>query len=389
MAFGSSDGFASLSVGTIRSGKTYSCVLSFGLYTQRLAKSYNHLICGRKLRVMEQELLPIMYDVAKLLKLKCHYAKMGGKLTMGNQTYILAAGNDDRSPALVMGLTAHSGLIDEATEVPEPFFNAVISRFTFSDSKVWITCNPSYPLHFLKKKWVDENKIDLLQSFTFNDNPVLNEATKERYRSMFTGIFARRMVDGLWSVGDGLIYPDILVEDTAESVLRHDLAIDYGTASTTAILVIATRKNNTYSIIDEMQILGGSDVENKTDSEICAMMQELVSKYNIQSVTLDPSAASFRAALFQVKGRRFNIRKANNDVLPGIRFTMNALANRKLTVSGRCVHLLDELKSYSWDDKKEDRPVKANDHFCDAMRYGVMAYVLKEYVENIKLPEGM
>ena len=45
-------------------------------------------------------------------------------------------------------------------------------------------------------------------------------------------------------------------------------------------------------------------------------------------------------------------------------------------ISPRCDKLLTEIDSYVWDEspaaRNEDKPVKANDHGCDALRYWVM-----------------
>ena len=48
----------------------------------------------------------------------------------------------------------------------------------------------------------------------------------------------------------------------------------------------------------------------------------------------------------------------------------------RLSISPDCVRTLGEIPSYVWDSKYaaacgEDRPLKENDHCCDAMRYGV------------------
>ena len=44
----------------------------------------------------------------------------------------------------------------------------------------------------------------------------------------------------------------------------------------------------------------------------------------------------------------------------------------------RCKHLIDEIQGYAWDPKAqergEDKPVKTNDHACDALRYALMAH---------------
>ena len=60
---------------------------------------------------------------------------------------------------------------------------------SFKHSKAWLCCNPSTPLHFLKKKWIDEGKVDQHLNFEFKDNPTLAPEVVARYESMFAGAF--------------------------------------------------------------------------------------------------------------------------------------------------------------------------------------------------------
>ena len=57
------------------------------------------------------------------------------------------------------------------------------------------------------------------------------------------------------------------------------------------------------------------------------------------------------------------------------------MGQNRLTFSNACRMTLQEIPSYVWDAKHaqktgEDRPVKENDHCCDAMRYGVYYDIL-------------
>jgi phage terminase large subunit len=93
-------------------------------------------------------------------------------------------------------------------------------------------------------------------------------------------------------------------------------------------------------------------------------------------VVIDPAAEGFILQLKEDSNLR--IRAANNAVLKGIQLVSSALDAGALMITPRCKHLIDELMGYSWDPKAqergEDKPIKQNDHGCDALRYGLMAY---------------
>ena len=62
----------------------------------------------------------------------------------------------------------------------------------------------------------------------------------------------------------------------------------------------------------------------------------------------------------------------NYGVLDGIRDTATAMQRGSIKVSRQCVRLIQEAQGYMWDAKEgEERPVKANDHAMDALRYFV------------------
>ena len=64
-------------------------------------------------------------------------------------------------------------------------------------------------------------------------------------------------------------------------------------------------------------------------------------------------------------------------MLDGIRSFSSLLAADRLRVHPSCEVLIGEMQGYVWDKKAqergEDKPLKKNDHGCDATRYGVMA----------------
>lgn len=74
--------------------------------------------------------------------------------------------------------------------------------------KVLVYCNPDGPYHWFKTDWIDkaEKKKIVYLHFTMDDNLSLSERIKKRYRSMYTGVFYKRYILGLWAVAEGIIY---------------------------------------------------------------------------------------------------------------------------------------------------------------------------------------
>ena len=94
-------------------------------------------------------------------------------------------------------------------------------------------------------------------------------------------------------------------------------------------------------------------------------LDALVGGRPIQQVVVDPSAASFIAALRQAG---YRVVKADNDVLSGIRRTADLLKSGRIVICDTCADCLRELALYRWEEGRE-APRKDHDHAMDDLRY--------------------
>src|SRR5690606_10874798 len=91
---------------------------------------------------------------------------------------------------------------------PESFVEQMIARCSVEGSKLWWNCNPEGPRHYIKTKYIDQaaEKNILRLHFTLDDNLTLSPKIKERYKRLFTGLWRKRMIDGLWVMAEGAVY---------------------------------------------------------------------------------------------------------------------------------------------------------------------------------------
>lgn len=81
-----------------------------------------------------------------------------------------------------------------------------------------------------------DNFMDALNSTAMDDNLSLSEKIKERYRSMYVGVFFKRYILGLWCVAEGLVYSMFdeekhVTDEHMSGALEYIVSIDYGTAN--------------------------------------------------------------------------------------------------------------------------------------------------------------
>jgi PBSX family phage terminase large subunit len=384
--------FFSLLSGSIRSGKSYIAILAFFLYTQALGKGRVNLIVGRNLRIMEIELLDTLATISANYGSMYSYARTKGVVEINGVRYIVVAAHDEHSYKRIQSLTAGSALIDEIQLLPENFVNQLIARLSFKDSKILATCNPEGAKHWLKVKFIDTKKIGYLKNFTLDDNPTLPEEVKSRYRDMFTGIFYKRNILGEWVQAEGVIYKEYEIMDRfdyyVKDIISSDVGVDYGIKGITAYEKLDYMKNGTCVVSKSYRYNGADGI--KTDSQLADDLIKFIGESSVRSVYIDPSASSYVAELRRRK-TKFVVIEADNKVLPGIKTVMNGFASKKLVILNGASNqpLVDELTSYSWMPKVEDKPIKADDHHCDALRYG---YYTRNKTFNrgvYKLPRGL
>lgn len=366
--------------GAIRSGKTVSMSLSYVLWAMESFDGQNFGMCGKTIGSFRRNVLfwlKLMlvsrgYRVADQRADNLLVVQRGDVI---NYFYIFG-GKDERSQDLIQGITLAGCFFDEVALMPQSFVNQATGRCSVDGSKYWFNCNPDGPFHWFKVEWIDK-KVDkniLYLHFTMDDNLSLSERVKERYRKMYSGIFFKRYILGLWVVAEGVIYSMFdtakhLKEIVDELKGEYYVSIDYGTQNATVFLLWLKTKEASYCI-KEYYYSGRDKGIQKTDSEFADDLEEFTKGYKIRRIIVDPSAASFIAEL---KKRKFNIKKAKNDVLDGIRFTASLLAECEIFFSEKCTNTIKEFNSYVWDEKAanrgEDKPIKENDHAMDAVRY--------------------
>lgn len=249
--------------------------------------------------------------------------------------------------------------------------------------------------------------------FTMDDNPSLSDDVKERYKSMYSGVWAKRFIEGRWAVADGLIYDmfdekyNIIDEEDIpyDDAVEWKIGVDYGTGNATVFELSFSDSHGNVYLVDEYYYAGRLEAQEennydlqKTDLEYTEDMREFINShtsltgrtYREIPIIVDPAANSFK---LQLRRYHMKTKNAKNDVLFGIRIVSTLFKQRKLKISTKCVKLLEEIHTYQWDTKKQmqglDCPLKRNDHCVDAMRYVVLSFMRKNDISKAAINVGL
>ena len=383
--------------GSIRAGKTLCMSLSFALWAMAKFNGQNFIMAGKTVGAFRRNVLfwlKLMLQ-AQGYKIKDRRADNLVEISKGeiiNYFYIFG-GKDERSQDLVQGITAAGVFLDEVALMPQSFVNQALARCSVKGSKYWFNCNPEGPNHWFKIEWIDKAKEkNILQfHFTMDDNPSLDEDTKERYRKMFVGVFYQRFILGLWVLAEGIIYhnfdKDKHTIDEKELPKNFDfyyVTSDYGITNPQVFLLCGIKYikgiphlyliNEYYNTGTKKNKYGQEEKIVKTDTLFLEDYKNFVGDLNIRKTIIDPSATSL-INLF--KENNIKVKEADNTVVDGINLVLNWLEEGRIhIVAKRCPNIIKEFFSYIWDEKAqergEDKPVKTNDHALDALRYLLM-----------------
>jgi PBSX family phage terminase large subunit len=305
----------------------------------------------------------------------------------------LVGASDERAQRRIQGSTLASALVDEVTLIPQGFFKMLLSRLSVPGAKLFGTTNPDSPFHWLKTDFLDNDKLDLKAwKFRLDDNPSLDDAYVNSLKAEYTGLWYKRYIEGDWVLAEGTVYDffdeeEHTIDLPSKRARKYIVGVDYGTTNPTVFTLIGFNPDSYPNIWLEKEYYYSSKDKGrqKTDTEYAEDLAEFIHGYAVEAIYIDPSAASFRLECFR-QGID-NICEADNDVLNGIRFKAQLMANGTFKVCKSCVHTIREYATYVWDTKSslkgEDKPVKENDHCMDALRYALFTHFGKNCDGNM------
>ena len=363
--------------GAVRSGKTSIMAVAFVDWAMREFSGQRFGICGKTVDSAAKNIVTPYISMAYAKSRYTMRWKRSDKVLEVSRGAVknyfeVFGGKDESSFMLIQGRTLAGILVDEVALMPQSFVQQAMARCSVDGAKLWYSCNPANPQHWFYTDWIQRHKERnaLYLRFAMEDNPSLSQKVLDDYKNRYSGVFYRRYILGEWCVAEGLVYEfgeDNITDEIPESG-EYYISVDYGTLNpfSAGLWCVADGKAVR---IKEYYYSGRAGQHMKTDAEYCDEIETLARGYEIRRVIVDPSAASFIAAL---RKRGYKVQQADNSVLDGIRRTAVCLRDGVIKIHRSCKDSIREFGLYRWDDKSaEDRVIKDNDHAMDDIRYFV------------------
>lgn len=356
--------------------------LSFVAWAFARFNGRSFAICGRTVTSLKRNVIDSLVAILPSLGFECELKATQNFIDISakgrKNRFYLFGGKDEASASLIQGITLAGVLLDEVALMPRSFVEQAMARCSISGSKFWFNCNPEHPYHWFYREWIlkAEEKNALYLHFTMDDNPSLSKEIKNRYKSLYSGVFFERFVLGKWCVAQGLVYPNfneqrhVFADDEVGGFSEYYLSCDYGTVNPMSVGLWGV-KDGVYYRLREFYYSSRERGSQKTDSEYYQSLRELaevVGIKRISAVIIDPSAASFIECIR--RGGEFRVIPADNDVLKGISKVSELLNSEKILIHSSCADCIREFSLYSWDlNSVKETVKKENDHSMDDVRY--------------------
>lgn len=366
--------------GAVRSGKTLCMSISFIAWSFFAFSDTSFAICGKTVQSVRRNIVTPILPLIRQLGFSCEEKLSRNEITItyGKRTnrFYLFGGKDEASASLIQGMTLGGVLFDEVALMPRSFVEQALARCSLEGAKFWFNCNPENPQHWFKKEWIEKAEIKncLYLHFLMSDNPSLSKKVIERYRSLYSGPFFERFVEGKWVAAEGIVYPqfnekDHVIAPPCEVFEQYYISCDYGTVNPSSFGLWG-KSDGIWYRIKEYYHDSRREGFQKTDEEHYSSLKELASGREIEGVIVDPSAASFIQCI--TRHGEYRAIPAKNQVIDGIRLVSDALLQKKIRFSPLCRDSIREFSLYRWDSSSsKDSVRKENDHAMDDIRYFV------------------
>ncbi len=370
--------------GAVRSGKTLCMGISFVLWSFYRFSGGSFALCGKTIRSLRRNVITPVTGILKNMGFVCNEKLSQNLIEISfagkTNSFYLFGGKDEASAALIQGMTLCGVLFDEVALMPKSFVEQAVARCSVEGSRFWFNCNPEYPQHWFRVEWIlgRKSKNAYYLRFTMDDNPSLSEKMKQRYRSLYSGVFFERFVLGKWVSASGCVYPfmndDMFVEVPQGNFEKYVVSCDYGTVNPASFGLWGFLENVWFRI-DEYYYDSRKEGFQRTDEEHYEALCRLAGDKKIEKVVIDPSAASFIQTVR--RHGRFAVVPAENKVIDGIRKVSTVLKNGSVKICSNCKDSMREFNLYRWNSAGADAPVKENDHAMDDIRYFVSTVVFR------------
>lgn len=363
-----------LCYGGAGAGKSYSVAdkicIRVAIDNVQDRKPLKVVVIRKSMTSMEKTCIPLIEDRMKLhnIPYSLNRGRYIAKAGIGAEILYISVMNGIELEKVKSLTDVHMVWIEEANELIQDCYDQGMLRMRGGDDSRWrqmiLTFNPISVTNWIYQKFF-ENVVDNVEKirYTVDDNDYINKSYVNRLDRYETEhpLYYKVYRLGEWGTLEEAIYGRKLsyINDYEKVAAEETLyGLDFGYSNPTALVEIK-KKDNVYYL---KQLLYKTKMTNDD------LIEEL-KKLQITGIIYADSAEPARIEAIARAG--FNIIPAEKSVQAGIMFCQD----QQMCIDNNSDVLKKQMQGYC---KKKDRngktleePVKVDDHFPDAVRYGI------------------
>lgn len=287
--------------------------------------------------------------------------------------------------------------IDEASKVPLRVWKIMVARLRVAPEEGWITTTPR-GRNWIWEEFARRNRRNY-EYFTgaTSENKKLSKDYIESLKESYSGSYLAQEFYGEFVGWEGLVYNvnvdkhhlDI-VEPRSDAYKYAISGVDWGWVNPSCLLVGLVGFDDNVHIVQEYY------EKKKPIETLVDIALEMNERWGIRTYFCDSARPEY---IQDFRNDGLDARKGKKELDPGI-----ASVNKHFAIEdsernpiepilkidfNECPNLIDELDSYHYEEDDlgtvlKDRPVKKDDHACDALRYLIYSHSKRGYCGSRK-----
>lgn len=199
--------------GPVRSGKTMAANVAWTHFLQS-APHKRLLMTGVTKETIYRNVLADLFEIWGSKNYR-YNASAGIIRAFGREIHIVGV-NDIKALKRIQGPTFGGWYADEITNYPIDVVRMALTRLSVEGARAWWTMNPDSPYHPIYREYLTNEKLlrgqndrpPILKRWQFRlmDNLSLAQEYVDYLKTTFTGLWYKRMIEGLWVLAEGAIY---------------------------------------------------------------------------------------------------------------------------------------------------------------------------------------
>lgn len=358
----------------------------WGFWVAAAPEKGAYLMAGKTLTTLRRNVLEPMCSLFG----ECFSYNLSKKEArlFGRRIYLEGAANA-QAESKIRGMTLYGAYCDELSLFPEDFFAMLLSRLSVSGAKLLATTNPDNPGHWLKRNYLDNSAVELLDlKFTLDDNTFLPADYVRALKTEFTGVYYDRFILGNWTAAEGRIYEDFSQKCvispaelrsrlSASPLITSVVGVDYGGNRSASAFVhtgFDADFGNVY-VLSEHYDKRNASAESLINAFKAYISDERERFPSLSLVCCDSAEQllikSFRSTVnLEVKNAQ------KKQVCTRINMVNRLISSGRLYISSECPHLIEALQTAVWNEKSVHRDERLDDgstniDSLDAFEYSI------------------